>query len=207
VKSDPFDTYRTHEWFESLEWQHRWIEFMVGWWEFMVGWWVGTYGKPKTMIDYGSGDGWWSHSFKQAGSDHCFAVELDDIAYDHTPEDVFFKQHDLREPLTDLQGTFDLVMCLEVAEHIPKHQAHNALLATLAKSTGGLLVFSAAQPGQPGTGHVNPQPQHYWVEAIQKYPYIQLSNERTAVARKAFERICPEGLAFLPRNLLIFARV
>jgi hypothetical protein len=200
MPDDPFDTYRTHEWFESLEWQHRWIEFMVGWW-------VGQYGKPKMMIDYGSGDGWWSHAFKQAGSEHCYAVELDNIAFDHTPPDVFFKQHDLREPLTDLQGKFDLVMCLEVAEHIPKHQAHNALLATLTKSTGGLLIFSAAQPGQPGTGHVNLQPLSYWIEAIQKWPYIQLSNERTGEARAAFERIVPEGLEFLPRNLLVFARV
>lgn len=200
MPSDPFDTYRTHEWFESLAWQHRWIEYMVGWW-------CGTYGKPGTMIDYGSGDGWWSHTFKQAGADHCYAVELDPIALDHTPADVYFKQHDLREPLNDLTGVFDLVMCLEVAEHIPKNQAHNALLSTLARSTGNILVFSAAQPGQPGTGHVNLQPLSYWIEAIEKWSYIQFSPERTAAAKKAFENIVPEGLAFLPRNLLIFARV
>ena len=76
MPTDPFDTYRTHEWFESLAWQHRWIEFIVGWW-------CGTYGVPKTMIDYGSGDGWWSHSFKAIGSEHCFAVELDAVAADH----------------------------------------------------------------------------------------------------------------------------
>jgi hypothetical protein len=199
-KSDPFDVYRQHEWFESLAWQHRWIEYMVGWW-------CGTYGVPKTMIDYGSGDGWWSHSFKQIGSETCFAIELDEIAREHTPPDVYFKQHDLRQPLTDLQGHFDLVMCLEVAEHLPKHEAHNALLATLAKSTASILIFSAAQPGQEGTGHINPQPVGYWIEAIEKWPYVKLSNERTAATRQAFERIVPEGLEFLPRNLLVFARV
>lgn len=200
MPDDPFDIYRTHEWFESLAWQHRWIEFMVGWW-------VGEFGRPKTFVDYGAGDGWWSHTFKQIGADHTFAVELDDIAFDHTPPDVYFKQHDLREPVTDLAGKFDLVMCLEVAEHIPKHQAHNALLRTLAESTGNLLVFSAAQPGQNGTGHVNLQPLSYWIEAIEKWPYIKLSSERTAAAKKAFARIVPEGLEFLPRNLLVFARV
>jgi len=198
--TDPFEVYRTHQWFESLAWQHRWIEYMVGWW-------VGTYGRPRTMIDYGGGDGWWAHTFKQAGADHCWSVELDDVAAEHTPPDVYFKQHDLREPLSDLSGKFDLVMCLEVAEHLPTQAAHNALLATLAKSTGRLLIFSAAQPGQPGTGHINSQPISYWIEAIEKWPYIKLSNERTAAARQAFERIVPEGLEFLPRNLLIFARV
>lgn len=196
---DPFDTYRTHEWFESLAWQHRWIEYMVGWW-------IGNFGRPATMVDFGSGDGWWSHTFKQAGAEHCYAVELDGIAKEHTPEDVYFMQHDLREPV-DVLRTFELVMCIEVAEHIPKNQAHNALLATLAKSTGNLMIFSAAQPGQPGTGHVNLQPQAYWIEAMEKWPYIKLSNERTAATRKAFENIVPKGLEFLPRNLLVFAKV
>jgi hypothetical protein len=200
MRSDPFDEYRTHEWFESLKWQRRWIEFMVGWW-------CGTYGVPKTMIDYGSGDGWWSHSFKQIGTEHAFAVELDSVAADHTPEDVYFVQHDLRLPLTDLERPFDLVMCLEVAEHIPKHLAHNALLATLVKSMSNILIFSAAQPGQEGTGHVNLQPLSYWIEALEKRPYIQLNRERTAAMRTALERMLPEQYGFLPRNLLVFAKV
>jgi SAM-dependent methyltransferase len=199
--TDFMDVYRTREWFKSLEWQHRWIDFMAGWW-------AGTYGRPKHMIDYGAGDGWWSYAFKKMGSDKCeaFAVELDEVAHEFIPSGVEFLQHDLRQPL-DVPYKFDLVICLEVAEHMSKNAAHNALLATLAKSTGNLLMFSAAQPGQPGTGHINLQPQSYWIDAIQKWPYIQFSNIRTAAARKAFENILPEGLAFLPRNLLIFARV
>jgi len=42
---------------------------------------------------------------------------------------------------------------------------------------------------------------------MEKWAYIKLSNERTAEARKAFENIVPKGLEFLPRNLLVFARV
>ena len=197
---DVIDIYRTREWFESLAWQHRWIDFMVGWW-------VGNFGKPKSMIDYGAGDGWWSHSFKRIGEEnYAFAVELDEIAAEFIPSGVQFVQHDLRQPLEVLRQ-FDLVICLEVAEHMTKHEAHNALLATLAKSTGNLLLFSAAQPGQPGTGHINLQPQSYWIEAIEKWPYIKLSNERTAAVRKAFENIVPAGFDFLPRNLLVFARI
>jgi len=198
--SDPFDVYRTHEWFESLEWQHRWIDYMVGWW-------VGHFGKPQTMIDYGAGDGWWSHAFKSIGSETCFAVELDEIAQAHTPEDVYFLQHDLRLPLTDLLRTFELVICLEVAEHLPRNEAHNNLLHTLARSTGQLLMFSAAQPGQPGTGHINPQLPEYWIEALEKFSYIKFSQQRTKEARQAFRNIVPLGLEFLPRNLLVFARI
>lgn len=203
MPDDPFDVYRTHEWFESLKWQHQWIEFMVGWW-------CGTYGVPKTMIDYGSGDGWWSHTFKQIGGEvaQCYAVELDAIAAEHTPPDVYFVQHDLRFPLSDLTGRgFDLVLCLEVAEHIPKTQAHNNLIATLAKSTGNHMIFSAAQPGQEGTGHINLQPFSYWIEVVEKWSYLKLSSERTAETRKAFARFLPEGLAFLHKNVLVFSRI
>ena len=196
---DPFAVYRTHEWFESLSWQHRWIEYLVGWW-------CGTWGKPSTVADFGAGDGWWSHTFKQAGSKNCFAIELDEVAREHTPPDVYFIQHDLRTQM-DVGGKVDLVICLEVAEHLPKHLALNALLPTLARSAGNLILFSAAQPGQPGTGHINAQPLSHWIEHFEKWPYIKLSNERTAMARKAFTNIVPEGLEFLPRNLLVFARV
>jgi len=199
ARDDPFATYRTHEWFESLAWQHRWIEYMVGWW-------IGQFGKPETVADFGAGDGWWSHTFKQAGSKDCFAVELDEIAREHTPPDVYFIQQDLREP-TDKFGTVNLVMCLEVAEHLPRPAALNGLLPTLVKSTRDLIMFSAAQPGQAGTGHINSQTPGYWIEQFERWPYIKLSNTRTAEARKAFERIVPEGFKFLPDNLLVFAKV
>jgi len=195
------DVYRTREWFYSLEWQHRWIQYMVGWW-------VGQFGVPRSVIDYGAGDGWWPHSFKLIGMEHtrAFAVELDDIAHEFIPSDVEFVQHDLRRPL-EVTQRLDLVICLEVAEHMTKIEALNGLLPTLANSTGNILLFSAAQPGQLGTGHVNLQPQSYWIKAIESHPYIKLSDERTALVRQAFERIVPEGLAFLPRNLLVFARI
>jgi hypothetical protein len=197
---DLFDIYRTHEWFESLAWQHRWIEFMVGWW-------VGTWGKPKTFVDFGAGDGWWSHSFKQAGAEHSYAVELDEVAAEHMTDDIFFIPHDLRKPWPRGYGKADLVMCLEVAEHLPKRDALNCLLPTLIQSTENMIVFSAAQPGQEGTGHVNLQPQFYWIEQFERHPYIKLNPARTGAAREAFERIVPEGLEFLPRNLLIFSKV
>jgi len=199
-QADPFATYRTHEWFESLKWQHRWIEFMVGWW-------VGTWGKPKTFVDFGAGDGWWSHSFKAAGADHCYAIELDEIAEDHMTDDIYFIQHDLRERWPSDSGVSNMVMCLEVAEHLPRLNALNYLLPTLVQSTSNLIVFSAAPPGQEGTGHINLQPQSYWIEQFEKHPYVKLNGQRTAAAREAFERIVPPGLAFLPRNLLIFSKI
>lgn len=193
------DVYRTPEWFESLKWQRRWIEFMVGWW-------TGTFGKPKSVIDFGAGDGWWPHTFAQIGSRWPTAIELDDIARQFIPLEVAFIQHDLRERL-DGTGQSDLSICLEVAEHMNERQAKNGLLPTIVRYSRNLILFSAAQPGQPGTGHINLQPLGYWISAFEAHPYIKLSEERTAMAKQAFERILPPQYDFLPRNLLVFARI
>jgi hypothetical protein len=32
---------------------------------------------------------------------------------------------------------------------------------------GGILIWSAAQPGQGGVGHINCQPKDYWAEQLQ----------------------------------------
>lgn len=69
--------------------------------------------------------------------------------------------HDLRQPL-DLQRTFDLVVCTEVIEHIDQ-EFEVTLLETVRRHAGGRILFSAARPGQPGTGHVNCRPAEHWL--------------------------------------------
>ena len=55
---------------------------------------------------------------------------------------------------------FDLVICMEVAEHLP-HARGPSLVAELA-SLGDAVLFSAAVPFQYGTNHVNEQWPEYW---------------------------------------------
>ena len=56
----------------------------------------------------------------------------------------------------------DLVVCLEVAEHLPK-RASTSVVANVAKSADKYIAFSAAQPGQWGDGHINCQPVSFWL--------------------------------------------
>ena len=55
---------------------------------------------------------------------------------------------------------FDLVMCMEVAEHLP-HARAPSLVAELT-SLSDAVLFSAAVPFQYGTNHVNEQWPEYW---------------------------------------------
>jgi hypothetical protein len=66
---------------------------------------------------------------------------------------------DLTDPPT-LERTFDLAVCLEVAEHLPESAADG--LVDLLSSAAPVVLFSAAIPGQEGEDHINEQWPTYW---------------------------------------------
>lgn len=70
---------------------------------------------------------------------------------------------DLSERL-DLKRTFDWVIMLEVAEHVPK-EFEDVLLQNLRRHAGN-LVISWAVPGQGGNGHVNLQTNEYVIDKL-----------------------------------------
>jgi cyclopropane fatty-acyl-phospholipid synthase-like methyltransferase len=76
------------------------------------------------------------------------------------------EQHDLaslggRElaALRSRVSGFDVAVSLETAEHLPPWAARS-FVASLAQAR--LVVFSAAQPNQGGTLHLNERPPQYW---------------------------------------------
>jgi SAM-dependent methyltransferase len=71
------------------------------------------------------------------------------------------RHFDLRRPLSiPATASFDLAYCFEVAEHLPPELGESLVdvICRLARK----VVFSAAQPGQGGVGHINEQPPDYW---------------------------------------------
>jgi SAM-dependent methyltransferase len=119
----------------------------------------------RRIIDVGCGEGWWGKAFADLG-DQYEVLGLDGP----TAEPVIpLATADLADPLPSGLGTFDLALCLEVAEHLPPERA-DGLVADLC-SLSKRVVFSAAIPGQGGTGHVNEQWPAYWVERFAAHGY------------------------------------
>ena len=74
-------------------------------------------------------------------------------------------------------GAFDLVLCLEVAEHLPPRHANKLLHLLTSYQT---VIFSAAHPNQGGVLHVNEQPASYWIKRFADLKF-RLSDKNEAL--------------------------
>lgn len=89
-----------------------------------------------------------------------------------------FRSADLEQPLS-LGRRFDLLLSLEVAEHLPESAAWT--FVTSLVSLAPVVVFSAAIPGQGGTHHVNEQWPAYWAAQFVHHGYTGFDPFRRAL--------------------------
>jgi len=149
------------------------------------------------MLDLGSGTGAMVELARILGVD---ALGVDKIAVD--PPD---KRSDLATPL-DLGRKFALVICIEVAEHIPELYAGvfaNSVCDHVDR--GGLLVFTAAGPGQAGDGHLNTKPGDYWRTMFDNRR-MSYREDYTFKLKLAWQLI-PSPAMWLSANLQVFDRM
>lgn len=126
--------------------------------------------QPSSLVDVGCGLG----NFLKVFCDHGITdvVGVDGEWVDRSKlycAEACFVTRDLEQPL-DVGRRFDLVLCLEVAEHISPAAA-DVLVQSLVQ-LGDRIVFSAALPGQGGDNHLNEQDVAYWQAKFEQYGYV-----------------------------------
>lgn len=126
--------------------------------------------SPNSVLDVGCGLGTWLHVFDKMGTQDIIGVDGDyvDKSLLKIQLDKFHAQ-DLREEWS-LNRQFDLVISLEVAEHLDQKYAEQ-FIKTLV-SHGDVVVFSAAIPGQGGQNHLNEQWLSYWKRIFEKHDFF-----------------------------------
>jgi SAM-dependent methyltransferase len=127
--------------------------------------------KPDSVLDVGCGIGTWLHVFGQQGVRVVKGIDGDYV--DRKLLGKYLKvenfvPHDLSKPFS-LGQKFDLVMSLEVAEHLPASAADNFVKNLV--DHGDDILFSAALPGQDGQNHLNEQWPDYWAAKFNAHGY------------------------------------
>lgn len=126
----------------------------------------------RSAIDVGCGLGIWGETLVRHGIDevyfmdaHWYEEETLSLHIDMS----HFIVHDLEDGVYDGKRTYDLAICLEVAEHVsPKNELN--VVETLV-GLSDCILFSAAIPRQGGDGHVNEQWPSYWRALFRRYGY------------------------------------
>lgn len=163
-------------------------------------------GVPDSMLDVGCGGGHLVRIAGALGAERSIGL---DVSLDRRVSERFSREvvqlipTDLRQPVPGLARTYDLTLCLEVAEHLPPESA-GAICDTLAKATAGTLLFSAATPGQGGSGHLNEQPHEYWRAKLEASG-LRFDPETTETLRRAWNEAVTSAWWY-PKNLMVFRR-
>jgi len=115
---------------------------------------------PGSVLDIGCGVGACLKIFQGLGATEIFGIDA--IPADATIlDETEYAVHDLADTFR-LGRKFDLVVCVEVAEHLKDDHAER-MLADIDSHSPEIIIFSAAEPGQPGNGHINCRPIIDWL--------------------------------------------
>lgn len=149
----------------------------------------------RSVADFGCNRGAYLAAFIAAGVTDVLGIDGANMVNRLAIPSRCFLAADLSKPFS-LARRFDAILCIEVAEHLAKASA-DVLLFNLTAHTD-LIVFSAAKPGQGGSGHLNEQPDLWWLSkfaALGFWPDVSIR-----------ERLPRDASIWLLTNLMILRR-
>lgn len=125
---------------------------------------------PSSLLDVGCGTGVWLRAALDLGIEDVWGIDGVRL-----PPEMLHVSAD-RILIRDLRGSwamdrrFDLVLCLEVAEHLPPDDAPS-LIEQLTRH-GDRIFFSAANVWQGGQHHVNCEWPAYWQALFNRQGFV-----------------------------------
>lgn len=152
--------------------------------------------NPKRVVDVGCGNGDWLSVFMRHGVEEVLGVDFHSGETLRIPGDKFLKA-DLEQPL-NIDSQFDLVMSLEVAEHLHGWAAE-PFVESLT-NLGPVVLFSASIPFQGGVHHLNEQWPEYWASLFRQRGYVVVD----CVRKKIWNNLKVEW--WYAQNILIFVK-
>lgn len=153
----------------------------------------------NSVMDIGCANGFVLTYFHEAGK-KINGIELSADAVAFLPQHI--RSNVQIGDFSEASGSYDLVSCIEVAEHIPPHESQRLVdkISSMALDT---IYFTAAPPGQPGHGHINCRPHSDWIKMFAKQGW-KLDEGLTADIRSDIAGI--KEAVWLVGNTLMFRK-
>jgi D-inositol-3-phosphate glycosyltransferase len=124
---------------------------------------------PRTVLDAGCAIGFLVEALRGGGVE-AWGIDISEYAIEQVPETI--RPFCWAGSVTDeLERDYDLIVCIEVLEHLPPHLAPIAV-ANFCGHTNEVL-FSASPDGFRDPTHLNVQPTDYWVELFGRHGFFR----------------------------------
>jgi glycosyltransferase involved in cell wall biosynthesis/SAM-dependent methyltransferase len=164
--------------------------------------WIKETLNPADCTDIGCGPGHHVVALNKIGIETTgFDIDKRVDADEYCSKNIFYDN--LLDP--DFLEPTDLAICLEVLEHIDPQYADLAV-DNIGKyiDENGYLIFTAAQPGQSGVGHINCRPKQYWSDKFEALGLTRCED----LENNCIEFCKNSGyyMGWFVNNLLIFKR-
>jgi len=128
------------------------------------------------IIDVGCGNGAYTLFLRKYGI-NCYGYDGNPFTGEITNSMCGIM--DFSEPVTDI-SPFDMVLCLEVAEHIPEEK-EDVFINNIVSLSNRFIIISWAVEGQGGVGHVNCRNNDYVIEKMMIHNYKFKEEESSAL--------------------------
>jgi cyclopropane fatty-acyl-phospholipid synthase-like methyltransferase len=127
--------------------------------------WVVENLKPKTVLEFGCGIGWYCEFFANHGVQTVHGIEpapMDPEKFSHENATQFTWDATVDPEPEGILPEYDMIFSVEVMEHVAR-QYHTKIIDWMHSKNPRVVVFSAATPGQGGHGHIAERPQAEWI--------------------------------------------
>ena len=103
-------------------------------------------------------------------------------------------------------GKFDLVLSIEVAEHLEEKYADTFVKNLIANSDKWIVMTASNKTGTPYTdiAHLNPQNKQYWINKIQNHNF-EYKEDLTNKLQKEFYQV-PTMNSWFRKDLMVYER-
>jgi SAM-dependent methyltransferase len=125
--------------------------------------------RPVRVLDAGCAIGLLVETLRDRGVE-AEGIDLSDYAIEHAHASIkpYVRVGSIVE---ELPGRYDLIISIEVVEHMPADQAE-AAVANFCRHTDD-VIFSSSSTDFGEATHVNVQPPEYWAELFARHAFIR----------------------------------